>query len=270
MPEVSGRDFREFEDRATASEALARAIWQSLSVALQNSDSACFVASGGGSPKETYQRIAELPLAWEKVRILPSDERCVPEDSPRSNLGMIRMALSVNAQFVPLNESSSIHAFRPFDVVLLGMGEDGHTASLFPTDPDLESALTSSAAIHHCHALGLPESRISLTPAALLDAKGIFLLFFGSKSVSDIEPHSLRALNTNIQSGFCCAMRGFRFRSFGHLSDHARERFVGCFGVTHPLPWVAFDSGTPPKKGQISHADSQRNLTRTLRVLLYD
>lgn len=179
--------FREFDNRAAAAKALAEEIRQTLIQALQGSSVASFVASGGGSPKETYQRLCQLPLAWEQVSVLPSDERCVPEDSPRSNLGMIRTHLPVNARFVALDESSPIATLRPFDVVLLGMGEDGHTASLFPGDPDLEAALSSNAALHHCHVPGFSESRISLTPSALLDSKHIHLLMFGVKKRETYE-----------------------------------------------------------------------------------
>ena len=187
MQGSTGPTFRKFDDRAAASKALAKEIWQKLSAALRGSGAASFVASGGGSPKETYQRLSRLPLAWEEVSILPSDERCVPEDSSRSNLGMIRTHLPVNARFVELGGSSPIHTLRPFDVVLLGMGEDGHTASLFPIDPDIEAALSSDACLHQCHPTGMPEARISLTPVALLDANCIFLLIFGDQKREKLE-----------------------------------------------------------------------------------
>ena len=181
MQGSTGLVLRGFESRAAASQALANEIFQTLSGVLQRSGAASFVASGGGSPKETYQQLSRLPLDWEKVSILPSDERCVAEDSPRSNLGMIRTHLPVNARFIELNESSPIHTLRPFDVVLLGMGEDGHTASLFPKDPGIEAALSSDVCLHQCHPPGMPEARISLTPVALLDANCIFLLIFGGQ-----------------------------------------------------------------------------------------
>lgn len=170
--------FEKFESRSAASESLAREICQRLSAALGESGAASFVASGGSSPQETYHHMSRLPLAWEKVSIVPSDERCVPSDSPRSNLGMLRRHLSVRADFIELSESSPIHTLRPFDVVLVGMGEDGHTASLFPNDPDIRAAISSDDFLHRCHPPGLPEARISLTPTALLDAECIFLLIF--------------------------------------------------------------------------------------------
>ena len=172
--------FRAFESREDAARELALDLSKGLAEAVQARQSACFVASGGGSPEDTYKRLGSFGLPWSRIRVLPSDERRVPADSPRNNLGMIRRSLGVDAQFMELTEATSIDELLPFDVVLLGMGEDGHTASLFPTDPDIEAALASSANIHTCSIPGLEEARISLTPRALLDSRMIYLLIFGA------------------------------------------------------------------------------------------
>lgn len=172
--------FRGFESRADAADALATVLSKRLAEAIEANGRASLVASGGSSPEATYQRLSACALDWSRVKVLPSDERCVPADSARNNLAMIRRSLGVDAEFIELNECAQISSLLPFDVVLLGMGEDGHTASLFPSDPDIDAALASESRVIQCRPPDAEESRISLTPRALLDAGAICLLILGS------------------------------------------------------------------------------------------
>jgi len=173
--------FREFGSRAEASEALAWTIAHALGAALDNGGRASFVASGGGSPRETYERLGRSAIDWRRVSVIPSDERLVPVGSPRHNLGMIRKTLGTAAAFIDLALETDIDALRPFDAALFGMGDDGHTASLFPDDPEIDAALTSCGNTHEAHVPSLPEARISLTPRALASARARCLLIFGAK-----------------------------------------------------------------------------------------
>ncbi|MEX0991560.1 MAG: 6-phosphogluconolactonase [Actinomycetota bacterium] len=107
--------------------------------------------SGGSTPRATYEELAKHPAAWERVEVFFGDERCVPPDDPASNFRMADETLlsHVPARAHPMTgcdpesyETELASVFGPgvpaFDLIFLGLGEDGHTASLFPGDPALE------------------------------------------------------------------------------------------------------------------------------------
>jgi 6-phosphogluconolactonase len=177
-----------FADEAALADAAAEAVLCALTEAMATGPRASLVATGGRSPGAIYDRLAHSDLEWRRVDITLSDERCVSAEHPDSNSRLVFERLlcgrAAEARFHPLWPApgpDEINALRPFDAVLLGMGEDGHIASLIPGDPDLEEALTTSAPLRPVpEGLGKPPlARITLTLQALIDARAIFLCVSG-------------------------------------------------------------------------------------------
>lgn len=189
--------FNEFKQRDEAADALARRIGERLRYAVCRRACASMIVSVA-APRPLFQTLRLLPVPWYLVTIVPSDEGWVPVDDDDSNEGMIRRELLSGepgfANFVSLYRRNraapdslpELHAslkevHRPFDAVVLGMGNDGHMASLFPDSPDIHDALNSDA---DCVVQAPPRSRhprVSLTVRSLLDAREVNLLFFGDR-----------------------------------------------------------------------------------------
>ena len=119
--------------------------------------------AGGSTPRPVYERLSGLDLDWASWHVWWSDERLVPPDHPDSNEGMAREALLGRVaipeeQIHPLR-STEVGLPERFDLVLLGIGPDGHTASLYPGDPALEA----SEPIAYVERPGLPPDHPRLT-----------------------------------------------------------------------------------------------------------
>ncbi|MBL8510133.1 MAG: 6-phosphogluconolactonase [Betaproteobacteria bacterium] len=177
---------------------LAAEVANHLRTALYHRGQASLAVSGGKSPIAFFKRLSQAALDWHQVSITLVDERWVEPDSADSNERLVRQHLlqgpAAVAQFVPLKTAATdpiealaerSHALaampRPFDVVVLGMGEDGHTASLFPSAAGLADAMNPQAsptlvAMTPLHA---PHRRISFNLAMVLDARFIALSIQG-------------------------------------------------------------------------------------------
>lgn len=190
--------FLEYGSRDEASQALAAEIAETIRSALDRDGEAAVVVSGGTSPVAFFHALREMPLNWGNVTLLPSDERNVPAGHSDRNDAMIEREFLVgpaadarllgmlprgNENDPCLDNDSRIH----FDAVILGMGTDGHTASLFPDSPDIEQDLSSNRNVVNVDVPRLDAGRISLTPAALLNSSRIDLLFFGDDKRSVYE-----------------------------------------------------------------------------------
>jgi 6-phosphogluconolactonase len=182
MPEV-------FADRAALADAAANAIAGLLRAALAERGHASLVGTGGSSPGPVYDRLSRAELDWPHVAVTLSDERHVDVASPNSNARLVRERLLVGraaaAQFLPLTDYAEgvLKKLLPFDAVMLGMGPDGHIASLIPGSPVLAHAMDpAGAALTAESPQGFgdpPIARITLTLAALLQSRAIFLLIVG-------------------------------------------------------------------------------------------
>jgi 6-phosphogluconolactonase len=145
------------------------------------------VLAGGNTPRLVYERLSTLNLPWNEMDIFFGDERCVPPDHPASNYGMARIALlcNVGAKVHRMSgetcdpqlyedELTAVFGTKApmFDLVLHGLGEDGHTASLFPGDPALD--VTDRRVVR----VERPDhARLTLTLPVLCSARvGIFLV----------------------------------------------------------------------------------------------
>jgi 6-phosphogluconolactonase len=183
-----------FRDRLELAAALAAKVADRLTQAIAERGTALLAVSGGTTPAKFFAALSALPIAWDKVIVTLVDERFVPASSPRSNAGLVAANLLQNAakaaRFVPLYHkaagiedaaASDEAALRslpwPLDVVVLGMGPDGHTASFFPDADDLAKLLdpASDRIILPVHAASAGEPRLTLTLARIIDAGFIAL-----------------------------------------------------------------------------------------------
>ncbi len=177
---------------------LARNVAASLRQALSDSEHATMAVSGGSTPQRFFEILSLQKLNWANVTITLVDERQVDESSPRSNARLVRAALiqneAVSANFVPLYLNPAAADVRDFDMVVLGMGNDGHTASFFPAGDMLAVALSDSAPpLLAISAPGSGEPRLTYSLRKILAAQEIILHIQGADKVATLD----RAMNAN-------------------------------------------------------------------------
>ncbi len=138
---------------------------------------------GGSTPFPILAELAQRSLDWSRIAVWPGDDRIVPEDHPASNVGRIRALLEpVGAQVIALTEEAKPPHFA---VAWLGMGGDGHIASLFPnTDPQADDPLTLRRLTPDPLPPEAPFDRLSLTIPALLDSDQVIFVIRGTDKVA--------------------------------------------------------------------------------------
>ena len=184
-----------------------RRVLETLQVCLSKRGEASLVLSGGSTPKAVLKQIAIQPtrITWDKVYVFWSDERCVPPDHPESNYGMAKSYLldlvpipaqnifrmigeiEPEAAAADYEETISAHFYKRekrFDLMLLGLGDDGHTASLFPDTPALVVKDKWVAANPHPYS---DTSRLTLTFPALNASRQIFFLVTGENKAQVVK-----------------------------------------------------------------------------------
>ena len=194
-------------DAATLHAVVADAVHAALALALATQDTAVLSLAGGGTPLPAYRQLAAMNLPWSRVIAVPGDERCVPHDHPACNLRQLRdcfastdaqvRALTTadgepEASLVLAKEWLAAHA-APFAATVLGMGADGHTASLFPGAANLAEALDPACRVDAVRVRfdplppEAPFERISMTARRLLHADSVLLLLTGTAKRAVLE-----------------------------------------------------------------------------------
>lgn len=209
-----GADVQVFADPAELADAAAQAIVDAAQAAVADHGRFTWALSGGDTPRETYHRLAQPPLVgrmpWRHTWIFFGDERCVPPDHPSSNYRMAHETLLAKVPIPPeqvvrmhgesedSEAAAAAYARRlaetfgtrrgelpRFGLVLLGMGLDGHTASLFPGSPALREVFRPVAAVHAAAAI-IPQ-RITLTFPVLSAAACVIFLVAGREKAKAVK-----------------------------------------------------------------------------------
>lgn len=194
----------DFASGEALAEALAEAVASDLAQGIAERGAGVLAVSGGSTPKRFFKALSGRMLDWQRVIVTLVDERWVDPSSDRSNARLVKDLLlsgeAAHARFVPLwsggDEPTPANVAQtnallkalpvPFDAVILGMGNDGHTASFFPGGDTLDAALTSKGPALPLKAPGAGEPRITLTLPVLLDARSLYLHIEGAEKAATL------------------------------------------------------------------------------------
>lgn len=199
---------REFKSSEQLNQAFCQQIVAHLTEAIQQRGQAVLAVSGGRTPQALFSQLAATPLPWDKVTITLADDRFLPPEHPDSNEGLVKAFLlqqyAAAASFVSLYSPATdgdldadaaiprllqrVKSLPDFDVLILGMGEDGHTASLFPCSQQLSYAMADAAPdVVAVHPTTAPYARISFSRPKLQRSKHIYLHVVGAKKQAVLQ-----------------------------------------------------------------------------------
>jgi 6-phosphogluconolactonase len=218
-------DFKQFVSRDELAAGLAARVKAALEEAISLRGRAVLAVSGGSTPVMFFQALSKLDMAWEQVTVILVDERMVPASHERSNARLVRENLlqknAASAFFVPMysgafDEGDAAHQIEtvmkraqlvPADFAILGMGNDGHTASFFPGGDHLADAIdpAQQALVLPMHAEGAGETRLTLTLPVLLAARDIALHIEGQEKRAVLDralADGTRALDMPVRALF--------------------------------------------------------------------
>lgn len=204
---ISGRrvDFVEFEHPSALDHALAAECAQQLARAVAARRSATLVVSGGRTPGAMFDILARQTLPWQRITVTLADDRWLPEDHADSNMHLLKSRLLVGeaatARAIPLTTADAtpeqgaaavarrLAELPDFDLVLLGMGLDGHTASLFPDASETAAGLDAAcpAAAIAVRPQTAPYPRISLTLPRLARSRRLIVQLAGADKLATLE-----------------------------------------------------------------------------------
>ncbi|MEM7302656.1 MAG: 6-phosphogluconolactonase [Pseudomonadota bacterium] len=195
-----------FSSQSDLTNNLAQSILGQLSDAIQERGLATLAVSGGSTPVPLFQALSRIDFDWAKVTIVLVDERWLPNDDERSNERLVRQHLLRNhasdARLIKVySEAPSIekgvadleqrldNLSWPLDVTILGMGTDGHTASLFPDGDQIVSGLDphGRSRVTPMRAPSVPEDRVSLTLPAISGCPNVVLHITGDEKIAALN-----------------------------------------------------------------------------------
>lgn len=198
-----------YPDAGALAGALAAELVHATREAVRQRGSALLSLAGGRTPLPAYRELALQPLPWPRVTLMPGDDRCVPHDHAASNVRELRELFAAapgigvqslttpdgDADLSEAHARAMLDAYRdtPFDVTVLGMGADAHTASLFPHARQLATALDPACTLEALRVdpdplpPEAPFPRISLTAARLLRSRALHLVVTGQAKRAVLE-----------------------------------------------------------------------------------
>ncbi|MEE2861903.1 MAG: 6-phosphogluconolactonase [Pseudomonadota bacterium] len=197
-------ELKEYPDREMLALSLADRIASQLAQHLRSNDSATLCVPGGTSPAPVFETLSGADIEWDRVTVVLGDERWVDGDHKRSNSRLLRRHLlkdkAAAASYIDLYTGDAspdlavdglaqrLAPHLPLTVVLLGMGNDMHTASLFPGADHLQAAMAPDAPpVMAIRAEGAEEPRITLTRPVLSDAINLHVLIMGPEKRDALE-----------------------------------------------------------------------------------